>query len=454
MKPWPEQEPCIQMALDAPGNRWIFGDEMGVGKTVEAIEAARRLGADRALVICPAMARGTWLRHFPLLGWAPEDVCMIDINPTRKTQSKKRAATWEEMLTRPIRIVSPELMRADRDRAFLDAGSNPVLILDEGHMFAHGHAKRSGVLRKLTKRYRGALFGTTATPIPNRPIGMFNLFNLVWPRRFGQPGAGGKPSYEFSFHYVERIWGEFGSVPGGLHPDHGEELRERLRWMVSRVTRQEIAHRLPTCQLRPLTVATRADLDATVKEWVDEAVGESTHLVVLTHKRQRGRELAELLGRTNPEIPLAHVDGGVPPTQREKRLDDLRAQPRGIVVATMHSVARSISLSWCGRALLAELYWSPEVLTQVVGRFGRPDGTVPTILDILVGGGTVQERIAYSVADKLYDTAAVLKQGAAEAGLSAVFEGSAESLEQQLLDAALSVCSDAELEMFSSLGGE
>ena len=49
------------------GMRALIGDEMGVGKTVQAIAAADAVNAPRILVICPASARYVWDRE--IQGW-------------------------------------------------------------------------------------------------------------------------------------------------------------------------------------------------------------------------------------------------------------------------------------------------------------------------------------------------------------------------------------------------
>ena len=49
------------------GMRALIGDEMGVGKTVQAIAVAEAVGAPRILVVCPANARYVWERE--ILGW-------------------------------------------------------------------------------------------------------------------------------------------------------------------------------------------------------------------------------------------------------------------------------------------------------------------------------------------------------------------------------------------------
>ena len=49
------------------GMRALIGDEMGVGKTVQAIAAVEAVGAPRIVVICPANARYVWERE--IQGW-------------------------------------------------------------------------------------------------------------------------------------------------------------------------------------------------------------------------------------------------------------------------------------------------------------------------------------------------------------------------------------------------
>ena len=320
-------------------------------------------------------------------------------------------------------------------------------------MFAEPKRRRSLELRALLKRFRGVVWGATATPIPNRPIGAWNLFDMLWPRRFGA-GYGGKPGYAYVARYLERIFNKHGSTPGGLAPEHEKELQARLRWILSRTTRDEVPELLPSLQIRPLSAAPGTPVTEIAEQWRQNAQSEATHVVVLTHRRKSARAIAESLRASDPDTPLIHVDGSTPPTQRVERLDWLKAQPRGVLVSTMHAVARSISLSWCTRGLIAELYWSPERLVQVAGRFARIDGIAGSILDVACGANTVQERIAYSVSDKLWDTKKLMLEGATEAGLLTALGGDQQTADQRLLDAALSVVSDEEYEALIALGDE
>src|ERR1039458_7142181 len=62
---YPHQQEGIRFALNRlRTNRGaMFGDVMGLGKTIEAIGTANAMGPSRILVVCPASALITWRRE-------------------------------------------------------------------------------------------------------------------------------------------------------------------------------------------------------------------------------------------------------------------------------------------------------------------------------------------------------------------------------------------------------
>jgi hypothetical protein len=447
MKYLPHQTNAIERAVASPGQRWLFGDEMGCGKTGEAIGALRALGVEWCVVVAPASARAGWVEQFGKW-WPEQEVAMLDMTPTRKTQSKRRRASWAHELAKPVRIVSPELFRAEREGALLTNGG--ALVIDEIHMLANPQTRRSNALREAARKHDGPVFGLSATIPPNRLAGLFNIVDTVWPRRFG-PGDGKRPGFAFLLRYLERIYTVNGTDWGGLLEEHADELRYRLSYMMSRVTRAALGNAIPAFQILPLRVPHGVDPEAFVVDWAKEAMQNAKHVAVLTHRRAAASRLAKMLSQLGR--PTLSVDGGVPPTARARRIAELRAQPCGFLVSTMHAVSESISLSWCHRNLLAELYWSPKVLTQLAGRFPRLDGTAPTVLEILVRPGSLEERMAVAITDKLWQISQVTKEGEAENGLRKAL-GDDDDLAQLLAEAAYSVCSDEEAEMFDVMGEE
>jgi SNF2 family DNA or RNA helicase len=65
LKLFPHQEEGVAFALARlRTNRGVmFGDVMGLGKTIEAIITANAMGPSRILVVCPASALITWRRE-------------------------------------------------------------------------------------------------------------------------------------------------------------------------------------------------------------------------------------------------------------------------------------------------------------------------------------------------------------------------------------------------------
>ena len=137
----------------------LLADEMGLGKTRTVLEACRRLGLTRLLVICPAAARITWKAE--AAKWNPGQFPVV-VSPTNL--SVEVPETDRPMLV----VVSPEYATANVDK--LIAGPRwGAMVLDESHFFKNIEAKRTkailgtGGLIHHTER---AWF-LSGTPMPN-----------------------------------------------------------------------------------------------------------------------------------------------------------------------------------------------------------------------------------------------------------------------------------------------
>ena len=409
------------------------------------------------MVICPALARQTWAAELP--AWwdkqfSPGDgrVGVIHANPERKSLAKSVRGRLQSALDAPVRVVSPELLCDDRERAFLlatsgsriDGTGSPrpgrtVVVLDEVHYFVNADTGRSRSVDAILAGFDGPILAASATPIPNRIIGLWNVLNLIWPGRFGFRRDRHPVPYQFLDAYVERLTNAHGTMWGGLRQDRAEELQARLAALLSRTTRKEVHQRwpglLPACQLRPLPVE-RTGVDANIKTWVQDALSVASHCAVLTNLRATAANTAAMLAATGlgPGVQILHVDGATPPEERNDKIRALRAAKSGVLVTTMHAVCEAISLSWCHRALFAELYWRPKTLVQTVGRFPRLDGDTDIIIDVLCGADSVQAKMAMSISDKLLDQQKIMPVGAADEGLIGAL--APVNMEDELLAAA------------------
>ncbi|MCK6382880.1 MAG: DEAD/DEAH box helicase [Rhodocyclaceae bacterium] len=195
------------------GMRALIGDEMGVGKTAQAIAAAEGTGAQRILIVCPANARYVWERE--IQGWSrdggiqhitsqldvldnsarwhivtydllaaraeswrfldeQEKLAFAAAFPDRAEEVKndkvtldqatsvvpgfinpKRVATWNKVMQRLRGELLEQL-----------AATGALLIVDEAHRGKNKNAKRSKAIARLAATGGGVLL-LTGTPLRN-----------------------------------------------------------------------------------------------------------------------------------------------------------------------------------------------------------------------------------------------------------------------------------------------
>ena len=214
------------------GMRALVGDEMGVGKTAEAIAAAEGTSAGRVLVICPANARYVWDRE--IKGWgsggkiqhvanqldslAPEarwhivtydqivsktatwtikdleeEKAFLTTFPDRKSKflgkkfpkkisidtysdlvpalDRKRADSWEKMMKR----LSGSMLRQ-----ILTSG--PILVIvDEAHRVKNRDAKRTKAIRQIAADEENGVLLLTGTPLRNHEHEAITLLSFLDP---------------------------------------------------------------------------------------------------------------------------------------------------------------------------------------------------------------------------------------------------------------------------------
>lgn len=170
---------------------FLLADEMGTGKTVQAIIALRILfrqaKVKQALIICPAAIIGSaylsqitgkpegWDGHF--YKWAPE----LTVTVVRGNK-EQRTLDW----TSPahVYISSFETLRNDLDNNILkeqDIRKFDCVIVDEAQNIKNRNSGKSRAVRKFTPTFRWAL---TGTPIENRVEDVVSIFAFVLPKLF------------------------------------------------------------------------------------------------------------------------------------------------------------------------------------------------------------------------------------------------------------------------------
>ena len=134
----PHQQEGIRFAINRlRTNRGaMFGDVMGVGKTIEAIGTANATGPSRILVVCPASVLFTWRRE--IWKWQTLGLPVVLIQAGRDTTINHELIGWS---ANGWYIINYDILR---DYPQLKSGKPwDLLILDESHKLKNPEAIRT-----------------------------------------------------------------------------------------------------------------------------------------------------------------------------------------------------------------------------------------------------------------------------------------------------------------------
>lgn len=163
----PFQKGGIAYAVEGERDAVLFGDEPGLGKTIQAVGVANYKGYKKILIICPASLKINWYRE--LGKW---------LMTTRKinilySQTGPRVAHVSDVL-----IINYDIL--DKWKDILLKEEWDYVIVDEAHYIKNEKAKRSKATIELSDKagYRAYI---TGTPIVNKPKELWNLLNGLDP---------------------------------------------------------------------------------------------------------------------------------------------------------------------------------------------------------------------------------------------------------------------------------
>ncbi len=210
----------------------ILADDMGLGKTVQALA-----------LFCHVKEAGR-LDH-PVLVLAPASVVHNWASEAARFTPGLRVATLQESQGRSGRPVEEVAEQADVivtsyalfriDFAAYSALSWSMLLLDEAQFVKNHEGKTHQCVRRLAVPVR---FAVTGTPLENNLMELWSLLSIVAPGLFPSP----RRFAEFYRRPIER----------GTAPELLGMLRRRIRPLMRRRTKEEVAAELPPKQVQVL----------------------------------------------------------------------------------------------------------------------------------------------------------------------------------------------------------
>ena len=155
--------------------RAALHDEMGVGKTAQAISALDRVGAFRVIVVCPADVRQVWAGEFKKFATIPRKVLQAKSIHDLGVWLKGRA---------DVLLLSYELASKWADK--IEGDVFDVLIFDESHYLKTPTSNRTRAMLGThcdgtsgLARWAARVWFLTGTPMPNDPVDIWPWLRFV-----------------------------------------------------------------------------------------------------------------------------------------------------------------------------------------------------------------------------------------------------------------------------------
>lgn len=413
----------------AQRNRALLADEMGVGKTVQALMAMPK--GTGAVVVCPAVVKGVWRDE--AARWRPDfDVTVL------KGRGSFRWPRLGEVIVINYALL-PAAVKAGRGFTIdPDLGHPPLgctIIADEAHKVKTAKSQRTRNFKAMSRaalKAGGNVWLLTGTPMLGNPLELYNVLRAadLEVEAFG-------PWNEFCRLFDMRRGGYRGKqlLPGTPAP----EVPKLLSRVCMRRTREQVLPELPEKIVRTVTVdcidsrtrkvcdeviatlraagvdltesaldvdlsdrqevmkciaAARSALAAAkvpaLQEWVETYEANREPLVVFSAHRAPIDLLAKREGWVT-------ITGEVDPESRADIARDFREGKYKGLAATIS--AAGVGLTLCGgpakagHAVFVDLDWTPALNAQAADRLHRMGQTRGVLITHLVADHILDQHL-------------------------------------------------------------
>lgn len=406
----------------ASRQRALLADGMGLGKSAQAICAARAVNARNLAVVCPAIARPNWVRELQL--W--------NFTGTSLVESYDKVTSRRE-LQEEIKAMRPD-----------------VLVLDESHYLKNRTAKRTKVLYGAQSlgdgivKHAQRVWMLSGTPVPNNPSELWTMFAANFPDLIPNKLGGERPQnwYEFlskyCFYTRHPDWGI--QVQGCRRPEELGELLNRC-WLRRRP--EEVNSDLPpitwgTTILDPKKTKELRDYMKSpeykeIQKVVDAAIEKDGNLAVpylATIRRLTGlakvgpaadlikseleardykkvvlfyqhREVGDQLQYRLGKFGLVRIDGSTQANARQRLIDQFQTDSNcQVFLGQIKTCGTAINLQAASQVVFVENSWSFAENEQAGKRCHRLNSRKPVFVRMLTLAGSIDEAVTKVLARK------------------------------------------------------
>jgi SWI/SNF-related matrix-associated actin-dependent regulator 1 of chromatin subfamily A len=441
----------------AEGRGSLLADEMGLGKTVQVTGAINASPDIRTvLIVCPASLRLNWRNE--LRRWLTRDLSVGVFGygaASLKGQRFDVTVVSYDVLS-DVSVLSTGKTVAD----ILDGAGVPLpksgtwdlLVGDEIHKVKNPKTARGKAFAELRKRSKH-LLALTGTPIPNKPVELFPILQMVDPEEWDPAGvvkgvakAPGEGAGFFRFvkrycnAHQEMVPGKGGGklVWNFDGASDLEGLNERLRstCMVRRL-KKDVLKELPA-KIRTIVPIGNGEDDE--EEWGDlgndyeeasrkvksipftelsrtrhrqalkkvkpalehigaalEEGGEGHKVIVFAHHKDVIAKLVEGLS----DYGVVSLVGDDTLQRRQDAVEKFQTDPKcRVFVGSLTAAGVGLTLTASSHVVFVEGDWVPATMTQAEDRAHRIGQRESVLIEILVLEGSLDAKMMRFVTDK------------------------------------------------------
>ncbi len=419
------------IAFAVKAGRAVLADDMGLGKTIQGVGVAEMLAReaqiDRVLIVCPTSLKSQWRNE--IRRFTDREVQLIVGRASERAEQYSgdcffTVCNYEQVLR--------DILHVERNRWDL-------IILDEGQRIKNWESKTARVVKGLKSPFALVLSGT---PLENRLDDLFSVVQFIDDRRL---------TPAFRFFNRHRVVNKKGKVLGYKNLD---ELRDRLRPILLRRTRESVLDELPprtTEILRIPPTEEQVDLHKThmrivshivrkryitemdllrlqkallmcrmsanstylvdkqepsyssklehLEELIDNLFEESNRKAVLFSEWTTMLDLIEPILRAR-KLEYVRLDGSVPQKKRQELIQHFQHNESCRLFITTNAGSTGLNLQSANTVINVDLPWNPAVLEQRISRAHRMGQRNPVQVYLLVTEETLEEKLLSTLSAK------------------------------------------------------
>lgn len=408
----PFQAETVNAIIRRYNGRALLALEMGLGKTICAIEYIRRAKPTRTAIVCPASLKLNWDAELKRCGYSGAQVI----------KSK-------EPFTSRVIILSYEMAAK---RALELAMEQPeCIVLDESHYIKNHKAIRTKQLVPVCRRARHCLL-LTGTPVLNRPVELFSQLAAL------NINLHGKTFFDFARRYCAAHKTRFGWDFNGS--SNVQELNQKLlQSCMIRLRKDDVLKELPAksrckivvegvgkrpasglaalCQeaLKASNFSAGAALDKLrhMKNDVSQVLFKA-YAEIGEAKLSAAADIVAESARQAPVVAFAHhravvhgiathavkeglkvavIDGDTKLELRQKAVEDFQAGNLNAVICSITAASTGLTLTRARDMFICELPFAPGLAMQAEDRIHRIGQSAGVLIRYLVAAGTLDEAL-------------------------------------------------------------